>query len=116
MGIRKVSTYEAKIYVGLRHQYLDEVSQLSEIENACQKYVDSVGLCVTVTPTKFIYKGGNESGAIVGLINYPRFPSEVCEVKKHALRIADILRFKVCQYRVTVVASDETIMVGEVKE
>jgi hypothetical protein len=34
------------------------------------------GLCVTVEPTTFIYTGGEESGYVVGLINYPRFPTE----------------------------------------
>jgi len=35
----------------------------------------SRGLCVTVEPTTFIYTGGEESGYVVGLLNYPRFPS-----------------------------------------
>lgn len=33
------------------------------------------GLCVTVEPTHFIYTGGEETGYVVGLLNYPRFPS-----------------------------------------
>lgn len=33
------------------------------------------GLCVTVEPTTFIYTGGEEQGYVVGLVNYPRFPS-----------------------------------------
>lgn len=32
------------------------------------------GLCVTIEPTSFIYTGGEETGYVVGLINYPRFP------------------------------------------
>lgn len=34
------------------------------------------GLCVTIEPTTFIYTGGEEAGFVVGLVNYPRFPSE----------------------------------------
>ncbi len=34
------------------------------------------GLCVTIEPTTFIYTGGEEAGYVVGLINYPRFPSD----------------------------------------
>jgi hypothetical protein len=34
------------------------------------------GLCVTVEPTTFIYTGGEEAGYVVGLVNYPRFPTE----------------------------------------
>ena len=33
------------------------------------------GLCVTVEPTLFCYTGGEEAGYVVGLINYPRFPT-----------------------------------------
>lgn len=33
------------------------------------------GLCVTVDPTTFIYTGGEETGYVVGLLNYPRFPT-----------------------------------------
>lgn len=33
------------------------------------------GLCVTVEPTAFIYTGGEEAGYVVGIINYPKFPS-----------------------------------------
>ncbi len=32
------------------------------------------GLCVTVTPTQYVYTGGEEAGYVVGLLNYPRFP------------------------------------------
>lgn len=34
------------------------------------------GLCVTFEPTTYIYTGGEEAGYVVGLLNYPRFPSE----------------------------------------
>lgn len=33
------------------------------------------GLCVTVEPTLFIYTGGEETGYVVGLVNYPKHPS-----------------------------------------
>lgn len=35
----------------------------------------AAGLCVTIEPTHFIYTGGEEAGYVVGLLNYPRFPS-----------------------------------------
>jgi hypothetical protein len=33
------------------------------------------GLCVTIHETAFIYTGGEELGYVVGLLNYPRFPT-----------------------------------------
>lgn len=42
------------------------------INETCQKFCDDVSWCVTVTPTRYVYKGGWEEGWIIGLINYPR--------------------------------------------
>lgn len=42
------------------------------------------GLCVTVEPTTFIYTGGEESGYVVGLIQYPRFPSHPVAIEDRA--------------------------------
>lgn len=42
------------------------------------------GLCVTVEPTTFIYTGGEETGFVVGLLNYPRFPCEPDAIEKRA--------------------------------
>lgn len=42
------------------------------------------GLCVTIEPTTFIYTGGEESGYVVGMLNYPRFPSEPLQLEDRA--------------------------------
>ena len=47
------------------------------------------GLCVTIEPTTYIYTGGEESGYVVGLLNYPRFP---CEPKLLEERARDLMR------------------------
>ncbi|ARB06063.1 hypothetical protein FDH38_gp009 [Dinoroseobacter phage vB_DshS-R5C] len=53
-----------------------------------QKYCDEVGLCVTVTSTRFVFTGGYEMGYRVGLRNYPRFPVDcTTELLGHAERI-----------------------------
>ena len=49
---------------------------LHMIEDTCRSFCLRQGLCVTVGPTRFIYTGGEETGAVIGLVNYPRFPSE----------------------------------------
>ncbi len=46
----------------------------------CRDYCDAVGLCVTVTPTTYVYTSGEEEGVTVGLINYPRFPSTPTQI------------------------------------
>lgn len=45
------------------------------------------GLCVTIEPTTFIYTGGEEAGYVVGLLNYPRFPSSVEQLDRRARHV-----------------------------
>lgn len=49
------------------------------------------GLCVTVEQTQFIYTGGEEAGYVVGLINYPRFPSTPEMLRARARHLAELL-------------------------
>lgn len=77
-----------------------------------QEQVDLIGLCVTVTETTFVYKGGWERGAIVGLINYPRFPKEESEIKELAIELARLMKERFGQKRMSIVFTDETIMLG----
>lgn len=51
----------------------------------CRSYCDKYGFCVTVTPTTYVYTGGQETGFIVGLINYPRFPATEKHIKDHGI-------------------------------
>ena len=108
-----LETYWANIYVGCKDTEADHQFRIQRVEYHCQKHVDSVGLCVTVTPTKYIYTNGNETGVVVGLINYPRFPSSPEEIQAKALDLARILKKELCQHRVTVMFPDKTIMLGE---
>lgn len=56
-----------------------EVFMAGDIVHAKQvirRFCRATPCCVTVTPTTFIYSGGEESGFVVGIRNYPRFPAE----------------------------------------
>jgi len=64
MTIKQTDTFWAKIYIA---------GPIAGIEQCCRDYCQK-GLCVTVTPTNYIYTGGEQTGAIIGLINYARFP------------------------------------------
>ena len=48
--------------------------------------------CVTVTPTTYIYRGGEEAGFVVGFRNYPRFPSDAYDLRTLAADLGDSLR------------------------
>ena len=116
MEMHDVNTFTATIYCGFRPGYgrMLKFSEdcLNEAEMICQKYCDDNSYGVTIEPTRFIYKGGNEDGVKVGLINYPRFPRNPTEIKNIALEIAADLKEHFNQERVSIVFSDTTIMLG----
>lgn len=67
------------------------------------------GLCVTLTPTEFVYTAGMESGVAAGLVNYPRFPKSAAVVIDRACRVAERLMADLCQHSALVVAPTETV-------
>ena len=94
-----VETYWARIYIA---------GPLSEIEQVCREFCTDVGLCVTVTPTKYVYTGGEETGVIVEMINYPRFPSKPDDIKQKAFKLADQILMLTHQGSYTIMTPDES--------
>ena len=70
---------ETKIFIG---------GSVDMAKDKCLEYCTRVGLCVTVTPTTYMYRGGGCEGVIIGLINYPRFPSTTQQIWAHAMNLA----------------------------
>jgi hypothetical protein len=66
------------------------------------------GLCVTIEPTTFVYTGGEESGYVVGLINYPRFPTDSDVIWRKAIKLADLLLTETYQQSVLVMSQEKT--------
>ena len=66
------------------------------------------GLCVTVTPTTFVYTGGAEEGVEIGLVNYPRFPSTQEELAGKAQRLGELLLRELCQHSFLIVQPGTT--------
>lgn len=125
MKTKTVQTYEAKIYVGiypsaedgnsepifLPASYRDcERAPHPRVMELCQKYADSEKVCVTVSPTTFVYPGGSEPGCVIGMINYPRFPATKAKVRRQAAELASILIKALEQRRASIVFSDRTVM------
>uniref|UniRef100_A0AAU7VHM1 Uncharacterized protein n=1 Tax=Dinoroseobacter phage vB_DshS_R26L TaxID=3161158 RepID=A0AAU7VHM1_9CAUD len=82
---REEPTIAVDLWIGGRGDH--ELAML----NALREYVNSVGLCVTVTDTEFWFTGGGEDGFRIGLRNYPRFPSEAMDLLAHAEKIGKLL-------------------------
>ncbi|GJE77200.1 hypothetical protein [Methylorubrum suomiense] len=99
MTERSAPTFTATIYIA---------GDIATARQACRDFC-MAGLCVTVEPTEFIYKGGAETGVRVGLLNYPRFPAEPSDILGKARALADLLRERLCQHSWLIVTPDETI-------
>ena len=99
MDWKVVETNYARIYLA------------GEIEIAKQALREECilsGLCVTIHPTEYIYTGGQETGFVVELLNYPRFPSAPEELLARAKDLALKLRDRCCQLAVMVVTPQQT--------
>jgi hypothetical protein len=65
-------------------------------------------ICVTIEPTTFIYTGGEEQGYVVGLLNYPRFPSTPNDLNVRAETLAKLLIERTYQHSAMIVTPTET--------
>lgn len=110
-----VPTFNATIYAGFLERDTGRLHTITDAEAVCSNYCDEVGLCVTVTPTQYIYVNGQEPGCIVGLIHYPRFAHKcpAVVIKDHALKLANRLLLALGQQRVSVVLPDQTVMLTD---
>lgn len=64
---------------------------------ACREFCMKTPLCVTVTPTAYVYTGGMQDGICVRLFNYPRFQTSPEKLADKAGRLAEWLRLALCQ-------------------
>ena len=85
---------------------------LAQAKQVCREYCFAIGLCVTVEPLDFIYTGGEEAGFKIGLINYPRFPTTIPELRRRATELADLLMKRLCQHSYSIVGPDETTWIS----
>lgn len=94
-------TFWARIYIS---------GPLNVIEQVCRDFfMNDTECCATVDPTKFIYTGGEQTGAVIQLINYPRFPSTPAVVQATAERLAKKLLIATHQIAALVMTPHETI-------
>ena len=111
--LKTTSAYNIQIFCGLKEGYDGKVHDIEEVEALMQIFVDENKDCVTITPTKFIYVGGNEPGAIIGLISYPRFERTEIFLKNRAIEITKVLMSVFKQNRITITTPFESIMIEQ---
>src|SRR5688572_8578455 len=103
MNIKTKPTFWARIYIA---------GPFEIIKQALREECIREGLCVTIEPTTFIYTGGEESGAVIGLINYPRFPALPHEILERANIIAHNLIERACQNSALIMTPKKTVWIN----
>ena len=83
-------------------------------KNVLRRDCLSEGLCVTVEPTLFIYTGGEEVGYVVGLINYPRFPSDNESIWQRAEHLARMLLDETFQHKILIMSPEKTLWISKI--
>lgn len=104
MKLRQVDSYSVRIWMAGEYEKAVEV---------CRQHCDENPWCVSVTPTKYTYTGGEDDGFVVGLINYPRFPCSPARILTEAEAIADRLREALRQESYTIETPEWTTWYGE---
>ena len=99
METLKYPTHQIKLYLS---------GPIEVAKQVVRKFCFYQGLCVTVEPTTYIYTGGEEQGYVVGLLNYPRFPSHPRGLEETADRLAITLLEQTYQKSVLIVGPDES--------
>lgn len=73
-----------------------------------QRYAAERGMCVSMSPTRFVYTGGCEDGFSVGLINYPRFPRTKTHIEHEAEALGLHLAEQLGQMSFSIVSNETT--------
>jgi hypothetical protein len=98
---KSVSTYWVKIY---------QSGSIETAKEIIRREAFPGGLCVTIEPTNYIFLGGEESGFVIGLVNYPRFPEEPQEILDRAKSLALKILDETWQISTMIMTPTETIL------
>lgn len=113
-----VDNYNAQIWLGLREGYTDSYVNDAEIYESIRKFCEETKHCVTVSKTNFFYPGGEEPGLVIGFINYARFPRSESEIRGNSIKLAEILKEKAKQFRVSITFNKTiggSMMIGDME-
>lgn len=81
---------------------------LAVARQACREHCIEVRSCVSVEPIDVVYCGGMESGVRVGLINYPRYPTTLMDLRDEAMALGERLLHALCQNSFSLVGPETT--------
>lgn len=86
---------------------------LETAKATCLEFCSKVGLCVTVTPTSYVYSYGAQEGVLVRLISYPKFPESQEARESTAEALAAMLKSRLFQRSYSIEYPDRTVYYGD---
>jgi predicted signal transduction protein with EAL and GGDEF domain len=95
----RIPTYQATIYVA---------GDLATARAFLRDEAYERWLCVSLTPTEFVFTGAVETGMAIGFVNYPEVRSSAEKIFERAKDIATRLIQKLGQRTALVVGTDHT--------
>ena len=118
----KCKTFIAKAVIGLKQGYteksisIDEFksSLLTEQNNIYEKY--NLALSAKLSSCEIMFLGQEELSIELTFIQYPKFLQEENEIKKAIIELIEGMMIKLCQNRIVIVFTDETIMLEKSDE
>jgi hypothetical protein len=99
MKIKSLKTFTCEICIG--GNYDDAI-------RICKEFCNEIGCCVTCTKTEFIYTNGQESGILIRLVQYPRFPKLDSFISDDALELTKKLINGLYQQSALIISNNET--------
>lgn len=108
--MKVVDTFYVKIYCGRKEGYDGKVHSMEYVKSICKDFCNNFQIGLTLTETTFCYVDGDEPGFVVGIVNYPRFPSNPSDLRKKAFSLGYLLIDKLKQQRLSIETPEKTIM------
>ena len=93
------SSYWVRIYIS---------GPIDMIDQCCREFVLD-GLCVNVTKTQYIFTHGEQQGATIELINYPKYPDTSENLWDKAIELADFILDNTHQGSYTVMDAEKAV-------
>ena len=81
---------------------------IATVKQVCREFCYARGFCVHIEAADYVYTGGEEAGVRVGILNYPRFPTNETALQDAARDLGIQLRDRLCQHSFLLVGPDIT--------
>lgn len=78
-------------------------------KQVCNRYCFNNPFCINISKRDYVYWCGEESGVMVEIINYPRFPKTILQLYEHAIALGRKLADELCQRSYTIQTSSYTV-------